>query len=229
MADSEPMEARQKRRKVSGKTGPAAGAAIGGSPGMAARAASVTGAPEVPSHPAGARVQAPPAVPSSGASSSGLAAKGASGPAARAAGIAEAAPETAPAEELLCAPAQQVLGRYSRGAQLIPLEKLGVSPLDRRINGPHVHTIAKRILTMEDFVRFRYRHGWCHSPNPEDPLEVPRVTNAAAERGGLQARVPEVPLYGSFAKTHVLSFLHALKKILRECHRSHGLGSPGEV
>ena len=61
------------------------------------------------------------------------------------------------------------------------------------------------------FVRFRYQHGWGHESNPEDPLEVYRYTNRVAGATRLLAKVPKRALYGSFAKTHLMSFLQALK------------------
>ena len=61
------------------------------------------------------------------------------------------------------------------------------------------------------FVRWRYRHGWAHEPNPDDPLEVARNTNKIARATALLPEVPEVPLKGSFAKTHLMTLLQCLK------------------
>lgn len=112
---------------------------------------------------------------------------------------------------LVCEAAAEVLRKASKGVQRIPLERLGVSPFNRRINGRHVHQLGRRILSVEGFVRMRYQWGWCHEPNPADELAVSRYTNAAARGSGLLAPVPDTPLFGSFAKTHLLSFLQALK------------------
>ena len=49
------------------------------------------------------------------------------------------------------------------------------------------------------------------SPNLDDPLEVARNTNEVARATSLLAEVPMIPLKGSIAKTHLLSFLHCLK------------------
>ena len=119
-----------------------------------------------------------------------------------------AAPAKSP---LVCEAAAAVLARYSKGIQRIPLERLGISPLNRRINAPYVHRLGKRILEREGFARLRYHAGWCHEPDPADELAVARFTNAAAEGSGLLAPVPMEPLFGSFAKSHLLSFLQALK------------------
>ena len=112
---------------------------------------------------------------------------------------------------LVCEAAAALMHRHSKGVQRIPLDRMGISPFNRRINGPYVHKLGKRILTVEGFARLRYQQGWCHEPNPEDPLAVARCTNAAAKGSGLLAPVPMVPLFGSFAKSHLLSFLQALK------------------
>ena len=115
------------------------------------------------------------------------------------------------ATRLVCTEAASVLAKFSKGTQRIPLEKMGISPFNRRINGPYVHKLGKRILSVEGFARLRYRSGWCHEPNPDDELSVARFTNAAAVGSGLLAPVPNAPLFGSFAKSHLLSFLQALK------------------
>ena len=115
------------------------------------------------------------------------------------------------APEYVCLAAAELLRKYSTGVQRVPLEKLGVSPHNRAISGKHVHKLGRRIVSVEGFCRFRYQHGWAHEPNPHDVLEVSRYTNRVAERDKLLAPVPSVPLLGSFAKTHLLSFLQALK------------------
>jgi hypothetical protein len=123
-----------------------------------------------------------------------------------------APPPTSEAEQpYVCVAAAELLKQDGTGVQRIPLSKLGVSPYNRDVSGNHVHKLGRRILTVEGFCRYRYNHGWAHEPNPQDPLEVARCTNRVARRDKLLAPVPEVPLYGSFAKTHLLSFLQALK------------------
>ena len=64
---------------------------------------------------------------------------------------------------------------------------------------------------MEGFVQWRYRHGWAHEPNPDDPLEVARNTNAVARATALVPQVRLVPLKGSIAKSHLLTFLQCLR------------------
>ena len=154
-----------------------------------------------------------PAAKAAGPAKVGPAAK-ADGPAAKAAGLAaEGAADDAEQAGIaqVCTGAADVLQRYSLGVQRIPLEKLGASPINRKVSGRHVHRIGRRIISVEGFQRYRYKYGWCHQWNPADPLSVARHTNELAKVDPLLARVPEVPLYGSFAKTHLMSFLHALR------------------
>ncbi len=111
----------------------------------------------------------------------------------------------------MCLAAATLLKQFSTGVQRVPLEKLGVSPHNRAVSGKHVHKLGRRIVSVEGFCCFRYSNGWAHEPNPADPLEVARYTNRVARRDKLLALVPDVPLFGSFAKTHLLSFLQAMK------------------
>ena len=112
------------------------------------------------------------------------------------------APETkqTAGQLLLCEVAQQALQKYSLGVRCIPLEELGVSPLNRHVSATHVHDLGRRICSVEGFARFRYRNGWAHQPNPQDLLEVARHTNRVARATPLLAPVPMVALKGSFAK-----------------------------
>ena len=138
--------------------------------------------------------------------------QGASSGGASGGGVADAAAVTGEAPKLLiCEQAQKVLRLYSMGTQRVPLDQLGVSLLNRAISGRHVHRLGRRIISFEAFVLWRYKHGWAHEPNPDDPLEVARHTNAVARATALLTEVPMVALKGSFAKTHLLSFLQCLK------------------
>ena len=130
--------------------------------------------------------------------------------AARAAAVADSNVATA-ADSKVCMAAADVLKRFGKGKQRIPLEQLGISPLNRAISGKHVHTLGRRILSVEGFCVYRYRAGICHEWDPENALAVAHYTNRQARRDPLLAPVPEVPLFGSFAKSHLLSFLQALK------------------
>ena len=112
---------------------------------------------------------------------------------------------------LMCQEAHRILQQYSLGRMRVPLEELGVSPLNRAISGTHVHALGRRIMSVEGFVMFRYQRGWCHEPNPEDLLEVARNTNRVARATSLLSEVPMVPLKGSIAKTHLMNFLQCLK------------------
>ena len=135
----------------------------------------------------------------------------AAGAVAGAAAGSAAGPAVEAEQQKICQAAADVLKRFGKGKQRIPLEQMGISPLNRVISGKHVHMLGRRILSVESFATFRYRFGLCHDWDPQDPLAVANFTNRAARRDALLAPVPEVPLYGSFAKSHLLSFLQALK------------------
>ena len=48
---------------------------------------------------------------------------------------------------LVCELAQQALSKYSLGVMRIPLQELGVSPLNRDVSGSHVHDLGRRIIS----------------------------------------------------------------------------------
>ena len=114
-----------------------------------------------------------------------------------------------PDADYVCCGGAEILKKHSLGIQRIPLKKLGVSPLNRKISGKHVHQLGLRIVSVESFQRYRYKYGWCHEPDPKDLLSVARATNEVAKRDKLLAPVPMEALFGSFAKTHLMSFLQA--------------------
>ena len=191
-------------------------------PGVA-KAASSAGVAKAASSPGVAKAASSPGVakaaPSSGvakaASSAGVAKAASSHGVAKAAShekepVAQAVDEVEEETPMVCMSGAQVLQKYSLGIRRIPIGDLGQSPLNRRVSGKHMQKVGQRILSVESFQRFRYKYGWCHEPNPNDPLEVARVTNEVVERDSLLAKVPMKPLFGSIAKTHLLFFLQAL-------------------
>ncbi len=96
----------------------------------------------------------------------------------------------------------------------VPLEDLGPALFNRHgaaTCGKHCHELAKRILTMEGFATFRYVAGFCHEPDPMNPLSVSNHGNSMAEMDELLPRLPMKPLKGVFAKTHLVTFLQLLK------------------
>ena len=109
--------------------------------------------------------------------------------------------------------AREVL-KWSKGIVRVPIEDLGPALFNR--NGAntiskHCHDIGTRILTLEGFATFRYVAGFCHEPDPNDPLSVARHGNKMAEVDALLPRLPMKPLKGLFAKTHLVTFLQLLK------------------
>jgi hypothetical protein len=113
-------------------------------------------------------------------------------------------------DDMPCTAAAKVLQEAGLGVRRVPLNELGVSPLNRLISGKHMHQLGRRIVSVEGFARYRYKQGCCHEPDPADPLAVARATNLVASRDPLLAKVGEVPLKGSFMKTHLMSFLQAI-------------------
>ena len=61
------------------------------------------------------------------------------------------------------------------------------------------------------FVRFRYKNAIAHEWDPADPLRVAKHTNEMALRDPLLAAVPVKPLIATCAKSHLQSWLQALK------------------
>ena len=48
-------------------------------------------------------------------------------------------------------------------------------------SGRHCLNLAKRILTIEGFATYRYTAGYCHEPDPNNPLAVSKHGNQMAE------------------------------------------------
>ena len=204
-----PATASTKRKapaKIQGKAKPPPPAAVATPKAAATIASAAAGAatPEAAADSSAARASAAAATSTAGAVGSASADSVADSAAARAAA-------TKTAKPLLCEAAAQVLKKYSTGVRRIPIEDIGISPLNRMISGKHVHNIGRRILSYEGFCRFRYENGFCHEPLTHDPLAVAKYTNKWAACDPLLATVPMKPLYGCFAKSHCLSFLHAMK------------------
>ena len=91
----------------------------------------------------------------------------------------------------MCAEAASLFTRFSTGVRRLPLSAVGNSPMNRHISGKHVHDLGKRICTIQGFTRVRYQEGWCHEPDPLDPLAVNRWTNLQARKDPLLSLVPE--------------------------------------
>jgi len=66
-------------------------------------------------------------------------------------------------------------------------------------------------VTAEGFATFRYEAGFCHEPDPSQPMAVAEHGNAMAVRDPLLPWLPAKPLKGVFAKTHLVTFLQLLK------------------
>ena len=104
--------------------------------------------------------------------------------------------------------------KMSKGVFRVPLEELGPALFNRHgeaTSGAHCHKLAKRILTLEGFATFRYVAGFCHEPDPKDPLAVSRHGNNMKATDNSLPRLPAKPLKGVFAKTHLVTFLQLYK------------------
>ena len=117
-------------------------------------------------------------------------------------------------EEMLPNIVAKKLLSYRKGRERIPLHSLGPALFNRQgamTSGRHCHDLGKRILFKEAFAEFRYNEGWCHEPDPSDPLSVSRHGNAMASKDELLPVLPATPLFGVFAKTHLTTMLQLLK------------------
>ena len=104
--------------------------------------------------------------------------------------------------------------RMSKGVVRVPLDELGPALFNRQgeaTSGAHCLNLATRILTLEGFATFRYVAGFCHEPDPADPLAVSRHGNAMRAKDNVLPRLPSKPLKGVFAKTHLITFLQMYK------------------
>ena len=115
--------------------------------------------------------------------------------------------------ELVTEQAKRVLA-MSKGRVRVPLEDLGPALFNRGgfdTCGTHCNNIAERIVTVEGFATYRYEAGFCHEPDPLDPLSVQRHGNLMADKDSCLPRLPARALKGVFAKTHLVTFLQLLK------------------
>ena len=116
-------------------------------------------------------------------------------------------------EPLISAAAGKVLS-LSKGRMRVPLEELGPALFNRQgmpTCSRHCKQIGQRIIEVESFQTFRYNYGYCHEPDPSNPLAVSRHGNKMADRDIDLPRLPAKPLKGVFAKTHLVTFLQLLK------------------
>jgi len=125
----------------------------------------------------------------------------------------QVASSQARAGELVTAQAKRILA-LSKGRVRVPLEDLGPALFNRQglpTDGRHCHELGERIVRVEGFATFRYEAGFCHEPDPSQPMAVAEHGNAMAVRDPLLPWLPAKPLKGVFAKTHLVTFLQLLK------------------
>ena len=109
------------------------------------------------------------------------------------------------ASQLMLEEAEQVRDTLCYGPTRYKLDEVGASWLNRIVSGKHVHRLGRRILSVEGFAKFRYKNGFLHEGDPDDPLKVARHTNDMVSRDPLLAPVPMTPLLACCAKTHLQS------------------------
>eukprot|EP00969_Alexandrium_andersonii_P203277 8982571-Alexandrium_andersonii.AAC.1 len=76
------------------------------------------------------------------------------------------------AEPPVCFQARKVL-RLSAGRRRVALEELAPAKFNRHgaaLSGRRIKELAERIMRAEGFAAYRYGAGWCHAPDPSDPL-----------------------------------------------------------
>ena len=126
----------------------------------------------------------------------------------------EKASSQAGATEVVSLGAKRALS-MSKGVTRVPLEELGPAVFNRKGNptsGRHCVNLAQRILRVEGFGTFRYVAGYCHEPDPAEPLAVSQHANRMAERDPLLPTMPPRALKGVFAKTHLMTMLQLYKQ-----------------
>ena len=109
----------------------------------------------------------------------------------------------------LCELSAKVL-RLSKGKRRVSLKELGASLCNRFGDptvGSHSMALMDSITNKVGFAEYKYAPGWCHEPNPDDPLEVYRHGSAMQELDELLRRLEKIPLYGVSRGNHLIAGL----------------------
>ena len=102
----------------------------------------------------------------------------------------------------------------SRRRERVKLEDLGPATFNRGgtvTDSQHCRTLMAHILTEAAFATHLYNQGYCHEPNPKDPLMVAKHGNQMHGKDPTLPRLPETALKGVFAKTHLVTALQMFK------------------
>ena len=95
--------------------------------------------------------------------------------------------------------------------QLMPLEQMAPALFNRfgePINGKHSIELVDGIIRHKGFAQSKYRAGFCHTPDEQDPLSVARNANANALQDPYHATYPQnAILHGVFNCTHLVNGL----------------------
>jgi len=114
----------------------------------------------------------------------------------------------------MCVRAEEVIKKYSQGRQLIPIERLGVSPLNRPVSWKHVHYLMRRIVEKEGFAETRYQRAIAVEPDDSDPTGTWKHTKQLAEDSCGKLAHPssaDQKLFSVISKNHLICGLQCLK------------------
>ena len=109
----------------------------------------------------------------------------------------------------LCELSAQVL-KLSKGKRRMMLKELGPSLINRFGDptvGSHSLSLMDTITNKVGFAEYKYAPGWCHEPNPDDPLAVYRHGTAMLACDESLPRLEKMPLHGIFRRTHLTTGL----------------------
>ena len=102
---------------------------------------------------------------------------------------------------------------------LVPLEEMGPAEFNRfssegteTVNGKHAVELINSIITKKGFSNMKYRHGFCHEPDPLDPFRVARIANKNCTHDEfLPTYDVSKALKGVFGCTHLMTGLQVQK------------------
>ena len=96
----------------------------------------------------------------------------------------------------------------SKGRIRIPLNQLAAATFNRfgqATSGKHCQKLMTTILKCHGFQEYRYVAGWCHTPNPQNKLQVWEHNQTFAPGDALLPTYAKGDLYGVFRKTHLVT------------------------
>ena len=128
--------------------------------------------------------------------------------------------KTDPVDGLIDEEAQRAISlAISQQPILVPLEEMGPAEFNRfssegteTVNGKHAVELINSIITKKGFSNMKYRHGFCHEPDPLDPYRVARIANKNCTHDEfLPTYDVSKALKGVFGCTHLMTGLQVQK------------------